>query len=382
MEKKEKEALTCIYCRSSKVILHGKTSTGNRRYRCRHCGRTWVSDKAEIVRPDIVSLTEAYLSGQTFRDLVHIYKSSPLRINKKVREFLEGCPNWEEYLDLSVEKHNVKLAFLIIRSFSAAGVDKNQMYVSMMVDAFSNVILGFEISYVDDYRTWYNLLSRAKQRGINCSIFMFNGSMHIEEAVKKVYPNATLKLFYHRAYRDKELSCCLSRIPLNIKITNDAIFAFNTCRTDSLQKFLGLGDANYLNDVVKKSSELVHRRLKDRLVNRNKIRIEAIYNNFQSRFEKFHMLKSDPYPLVNGWISKFMVQQLDIGFSRLSIYIQKPVITNFKLFSCGQVPIPLNLQADSPKLRMFVVELAVRALQMPIFYNRCEMKFDKCSLMI
>lgn len=80
---KHNENLTCIYCKSSKVIRHGKTATGNRRYRCRSCGKTWVIEKAETIRPDIVSLTEAYLSGRTFRDLVEIYKSSPLRINKK-----------------------------------------------------------------------------------------------------------------------------------------------------------------------------------------------------------------------------------------------------------------------------------------------------------
>jgi len=45
-------------------------------------------------RPDIADIVEAYLTGPTYRDLVNVYHSSPLRINQKIRDFLEGCPNW------------------------------------------------------------------------------------------------------------------------------------------------------------------------------------------------------------------------------------------------------------------------------------------------
>ena len=111
---------SCIYCKSVKVIKHGKTVTGNRRYRCRNCGKTWVLEKNETVRPDLSAIVEAYLSGRTCRDLVSIYHSSPLRINQKIREFLNGCPSWEEYLDACIKKHEPRLVYLIGRNFSCS----------------------------------------------------------------------------------------------------------------------------------------------------------------------------------------------------------------------------------------------------------------------
>jgi hypothetical protein len=92
------------------------------------------------------------------------------------------------------------------------------------------------------------------------------------------------------------------------------------------------------------------------------------------------MIKDDPYPVINGWISLWMLQRLDMGFSRLSIYLQIPCSTSFKKFSCGEKPIVLNLDDESPLLKTFVIEIASRSLQLPIFYARCEMKLDKCSL--
>ncbi len=379
---KQNEKITCIYCKSSKVIRHGKTSTGNRRYRCRNCGRTWVMEKAEIVRPDIASLTEAYLSGRTFRDLVDIYHSSPLRINKKVREFLEGCPNWEEYLDLCAPKHSVRLAYLVGRTFSAATSEKpdHTMFIAMAIDALSNVVIGFELSETDNYQTWFTLLERLRRRNFDVPTFMSNGSIHIEEAVKDIFPNSVVRLFYHRSYRDREVQCCLSRSPINIKLINDAIHAYDICSNQNLSRYLKISNDKFFHEVLKNSPDFFCKRLKERLDNKPKIRVEGLSNAFQARFEKFHMLKSDPFPLVNGWIAKWMVQSLDIGFSRLAIYMQIPVSTSFRAFACGQKPMLNLISIDSPVLKTFIVEIAARALQIPIFYNRCEMKLDKCSL--
>lgn len=377
------EHINCIYCRSHKVIRHGKTSTGNPRYRCRQCGRTWVQEKAEIIRPDPVTLVDAYLSGRTFRDLVEIYHSSPLRINKKVREFLEDCPHWEEYLDLCLSKHHTKMIFLIGRTFAAAVKQKNEhrMFIAMAVDALSTAILGFEVSESDNYQTWYNLLSRMQARGINCSTFMTNGSVHIEEALANVYPNSKVRLFFHRNYRDREIFCCLSRVQINQKLINDAIHTYDICNNQNLAKFLKIMSNDYFQDILRNSSEIFCRRLQERLKEKDTNRIEGLLNAFESRFEKFHMLKSDPFPLVNGWIARWMTQNLDIGFSRLSIYMQVPATTSLQLFSCGQVPPLQFLPSDSTKLKIFIIEIAARSLQLPIFYNRCEMRLDKCSLL-
>lgn len=379
---KTTENFMCIYCRSNKVIRHGKTSTGKPRYRCRQCGRTWVQEKTETVRPDIESLVEAYLSGRTFRDLVEIYKSSPLRINKKIREFLANCPHWEEYLDVCVPKHYVKLAFLVGRTFAAATKQKNEhrMFLAMAIDALSNVVLGFEISEFDNFHVWYTLLSRMKDRGIECPTFMTNGSVHIEEALSKTYSSSNIRLLFHRGYRDREISCCLSRLQINQKLFNDAIVAFQICNNQNLNRYLKMNNNKYFEEILRGSTEFFCRRLRERMENKNKIRIEGIYNAFQTRFEKFHMLKSDPFPLANGWIALRMTQILEIGFSRLSIYMQIPATTSLKLFSCGQAPQIQFLTSDSPKLKNFIIEVSARALQLPIFYNRCEMKLDRCSL--
>jgi transposase-like protein len=103
---------SCPYCRSAKVIKHGTTSVGNTRFRCRNCGKTWVTERKDAGKPDISDVVEAYLNGRTCRDLVEVYHSSPLRINQKIREFLDGCPPWEEYLDSVVKKHEPRLIYL------------------------------------------------------------------------------------------------------------------------------------------------------------------------------------------------------------------------------------------------------------------------------
>jgi transposase-like protein len=372
----------CIYCKSSKVIKHGKTTTGNPRFRCRTCNRTWVLEKNEPLRPDVADITEAYLNGRTCRDLVGIYHSSPLRINQKIREFLAGCPNWEEYLDTCVEKHEPRLIYLIGRTFSSAseGSRNNTMFLGMAVDALSTVVLGYEIGKAETYNLWLTLLDRLNCRGVVCPSFMSNGTKSIEDAVNTVYPYATVRINYHRAYRDKELACCIYRLPINNKLLNDAVKIYNSLENKNLSKYLKTKNEKRIQDFLFESQEEFIKRVKDRLDNKNKIRIEGLSGSFQARFEKFHMLKDEPMPIINGWIARTMLSRLTIGFSRLSLYMQVPATTTFKNFSCGNVPTILDLKEDSPLLKTFVIEVAARSLQLPIIYNRCEMKLDKCSL--
>jgi hypothetical protein len=117
-----------------------------------------------------------------------------------------------------------------------------------------------------------------------------------------------------------------------------------------------------------------------RIDKKEKIRVEGLKVSFQARFEKFHMIKGSPYPLINAWIAKQMLSRLDIGFSRLSLYTQIPSSGSFKNYACGSKPKPLDLREDSPLLRTFVIEISARGLQIPVFYYKCEMKLDKCSL--
>ncbi|MFP4527069.1 MAG: hypothetical protein ACLFQX_00850 [Candidatus Kapaibacterium sp.] len=373
---------SCQFCRSSKVIKHGKTTTGNPRFRCRNCGRTWVLEKNDPVRPDISDITEAYLSGRTCRDLVSIYHSSPLRINQKIREFLEGCPTWEQYLDACHRRHEPRLVNLIGRSFSCAcnGSRNNKMFLAMAVDALSSVVLGFEIARSESRAVWLNLLDRMNCRGMICPSFMANGSRQIEEAVRTVYPYANIRINYHRAFRDKELQCCISRLPINNKLINDAVKLYNSLDNNNLMRYLRSHRDRRMQDILFSSQEDFIRRVKERFDNKNRIRTDGLTSAFQTRFEKFHMLKDDPFPVINGWIARWMLNRTDTGFSRLSLYTQLPSTTTFKRYSCGSLPRMMHLDDDSPLLKTFVIEIAARGLQLPVISAKCEMKLDKCSL--
>jgi len=372
----------CIYCKSFKVIKHGKTSNGNSRYRCRVCGKTWVLEKAETIRPDISDIAEAYLSGRTYRDLVAVYHSSPLRINQKIREFLEGCPHWEEYLDACVEKHEPRLIYLVGREFSCAcrGSNNNRMYLAMAIDGLSSIVLGYEIDSKESNNVWLSLLDRMNCRGIVCPTFMGNGSRHIENAVETVFPYSSLRITYHRTYRDNELLCCLARLAVNSKLIADAVRAYDSLKNNNLSKYLKSLNEQRLKDILFNNPENFIKRLKERMEQRPRTRVDGLVTAFQTRFEKFHMLKDNPYPVINGWITRWMLNRLDVGFSRLSFYTQIPSSTTFKSFSCGNKPYILRLEEDSPLLKSFVIEITARGLQLPVFYFRCEMKLDKCSL--
>ena len=378
----DNKLLICIYCRSTQVIRHGKTSTGNKRYRCRVCGKTWVLEKKEIKRPDVSVLVEEYLQGKTCRDLVEMFHSSPLRVNQKVREYLEGVPLWEKYLDTILENKHSRLVYLVGKSFACAckGTSNNTMFLALAVDSLSNVVLGFQIGKKDSINTWQILLERMQDRGFKPTTFMTNGSKHIEEAAQIVYPDSTLRIFYHKAYRDKELTCCLSRFTINNKLVNDAIKAYDIIKNHNLNNYLLLHYGKTLKDFIVKKPEIFSKRLRQRLENKGQIRIDGLINAFQYRFEKFHMLKGDPIPVINGWIAKAMTDDIYKGFSRLSLLLQVPSRIDFKGFACGALPEKVDLAEHCEELDNFIAEIAARAIHIPIFYSRCEMKIDKCSL--
>ena len=373
---------SCFYCSSLKVIKHGKTSTGNRRYRCRSCGKTWVLEKIQVTRPDLADITEAYLDGKTCRDLVSVYHSSPLRVNQKIREFLDGCPHWEDYLDACVKEHSPRLIYLIGKTFSCSTKESrnNSMYVAMAIDALSTVVLGYEIGQKDSPEVWSGLLERMHSRGISCQTYMSNGNKNIEDTIHRISPESSSRIFYHRAYRDQEIACCLSRVPINNKLISDSIKAYESIKNQSLNDYLKKRNYKRFKEMLLAAPAHFTKRLKERIDSRPRIRIEGLSSAFQTRFEKFHMLKDDPYPLINGWIAKWMLTRLEVGYSRLAVYIQEPCVTSFKIFSCGQMPILLELKEDSYLLQNFVVEVATRGLQIPLFYSKCEMKLEKCSL--
>jgi transposase-like protein len=360
--------LVCPFCHSPKVVKHGKTSANKLRLRCISCKRTWVKDGVNRQCPDFGRLTEAYLSGSSYRDLRSFYRSSPIRINQKIREYLEGCPSWEEYLDACTSKHESRLIHLVGKKFkaSAGENDEHTMYLALAIDALSTVVLGFEIGECESENVWLSLLDRMNCRGIVCPTFMSYGFRIIEDAIKVVFPySETLHNFTRTCY-DKHLKDEIRRSVDTKKLIMEAISAHMMESSCKLEDYLIIFKDRRMKQIVLDSKEYFVRRLQERISQMSQTRFEGLLGAFQNRFKKFHMIKYDPYPIINAWIAWWMLEPLPIGFSRLSLYLQWPCETHFKNFNCGTLPRPLGFPINSPEMRTFVVELAVRSLQLPV----------------
>ena len=373
----------CIYCDSTRVVKHGKTPKGQVRFRCRNCGKTWVSDKKPVTRPEMSKIAASYLDGVTYRELVEIYHSSPQRINQKIREFLEGCPRWEDYLDAYINEHTPKMVYLVSLPFSCQCKQNNgnTMYAGFAIDALSTVILGFETGTENNFELWDKLISNLKRREIKSSTFMTNGIRPIEEAVLKYYPKAEMKINYHRAYRDREIKCCLKRDFLNDKIVRDAAQIFKNLNNKNIRSYINLMKGETIQDFLDRNQLDFINRLKYRLDNKSTLRIEGLIKKFVQRFEKFHMLKDDPTPLINGLIARKMLKETDMGFSRLSLYAQVPSITDFSDFACATMPKDLDLKLTGETFKVFLIELAARSVELPVIISRCDLRSERCCLL-
>ena len=360
--------LICPFCNSSRIIKHGKTSAGIQRYRCMYCHKTWVENEVPKKTPDVGALTEAYLSGYSYRDLRSIYHSSPIRINQKIREYLLGCSNWEEYLDACTPKHESRLIHLVGKKFKCkmGGNKEHSMFLALAIDALSTVVLGFELGRSESTNVWVRLLDRMNCRGFVCPTFMSYGFKAIDEALKIVFPYSTTFNNYTRACYDKQLKNELYFEPDIKKLIREAINAYKITQSTKLANYLVIFKDKRMKQIVLDSQDCFINRLQERISKKPTIRFEGLLRAFQKRFEKFHMIKYDPFPIINGWIGWWMLVPLPIGFSRLSLYLQHPHETHFKNFNCGTLPLPLNLPINSPEMKTFIVELAVRSVHIPI----------------
>ncbi|MFC2084021.1 hypothetical protein ACFLS9_03105 [Bacteroidota bacterium] len=338
------------------------------RFRCRYCQRTWIKSKLTRTNPDFGALADAYLSGYSYRDLRSIYPNSPSRINQKVREYLLGCPHWEEYLDSCSPKHEARLIHLVGTKFNCTSEDndENCMFLGMAIDALSTVVLGFQIGKRESKDLWVTLLDRLNCRGIICPTFMSYGSKVIEDSLKIVFPYASSYNNFTRAYYDKNLTNKLYHSIDRRKLILEAINAYKSNRSYPLNDYLVIFKDKRNKDLILNSQEHFINRLQERIQMRSRLRFEGLLSAFRDRFEKFHMIRFNPLPIINGWIARWMLIPLPIGFSRLSLYLQSPCKTQFRSFNCGNLPEPLNLPIDSLEMRTFVVELAVRSLHIPI----------------
>ena len=350
--------LVCPFCHSSRIVKHGRTSANTLRYRCLSCKRTWVKDGCSRPGPDLGALAESYLSGSSYRDLRSLYRSSPIRINQKLREYLDAC----------TPKHESRLIHLVGRKFKAKVNDSGEhsMYLALAIDALSTVVLGFEIGDCESENVWLSLLDRMNCRGFACPTFMSYGFKVVEDALKVVFPYSETLHNFTRTYYDKQLKEELSHSFDTRKLILEAVrdnINDGSCR---LEDYLVIFKDKRMKQIVLNSKEYFLRRLQERMIQQPCTRFEGLLGAFEKRFEKFHMIKYDPYPVVNAWIAWWMLDPLPIGFSRLSLYLQCPCETHFRNFNCGTLPRPLQLPLDDPATRNFVVELAVRSLQIPV----------------
>jgi len=365
---KSVDNVKCPFCNSSRVNKHGKTSTENQRFRCRYCKKTWVTNVISKKKTNFGALAEAYLGGYSYRDLHSIYPNSPTRINQKIREYLLGCCDWEEYLDACSPKHESRLIHLVSKKFACTS-DANSgncRTVAMAIDALSTVVLGYEIGKKDTKDLWITLLDRLNCRGFNCPTFMSYGSKQIESALKVVYPHSAAFNNFTRARYDKSLKNKLYYSIDNRDLILEAINAYEHNQTHHLNNYLMIFKNKKMKDLVLSSQDDFVNRLRDRIKMKSLTRFEGLLAAFQKRFQKFHMIKYDPKPIINGWIGWWMLAPLPIGFSRLSLYIQHPCETHFQNFNCGTLPKLLDLSLESQEMKTFVVELAVRSLHIPI----------------
>jgi transposase-like protein len=236
----EKEYKTnCIYCYSSNVIKHGTTATGKHRLRCRSCNKTWIIEKNDFVRPDFCQIVEKYLEGNTCRELVSLYHSSPLRINQKIRNYLQYLPSWEEYLDLSAKNHFRRIIFLLGKKFACNcnQSNSNSMLLAVAIDAVSSVVLGFEIGVDGEYNIWTKLLNRMRKRKILAPSFLTNGSKIIEDAINLIYPKSTIRIFFNRFLQDTEQDSLNNYVKINDKFYKNAINSYKFIKKPNFNNF-------------------------------------------------------------------------------------------------------------------------------------------------
>jgi len=374
------EILKCKYCSSSSTIKYGKTSKGTLRYKCKDCGKTWVNDSDKNAgKPPIYELVEQYLGGKSFRELVPFYKSSPLRINQKIREFLEETPHWEGYLDKVIGRHQPQIIYMMGESFSCQvkGENLNSKYLALAIDGISSMVIGYEIGDSNSKELWEKLIKRLKTRGIMTTTFFSSGALPIVNNVKKYYPDAVHRINFAKSYRNKEISCCLFKLPSKTKLILDVINMYNSLENKNLKDYLenqiGINFQKYISRNQGEFLEYLENRFDLTIV-----RIENLTEEFKKRFDKFHMVKHDPWPLVNGWIAYNMLCNFNgENYNRLWLYGFLPKESNFELYSKNEKPDISYLKSE--ELKPFILELGYRILQLPMRVSHCELDIEQCA---
>ena len=371
----------CVYCQSQNAVKHGKSRAGYPRFRCRDCGKTWIFNDEKTERPEINALIEDYLDGATLRSLTSSIKTSPMRINQKIRQTLSTTMEWENFVDSVSANHQPSIVYLMGRTFacSAPGSNDNNMFIAMAVDGMSSFVLGYEVAGKDKFEVWDNLLSRLSKRS-NVNQFIGNGNLHLEKAITQNFPMAEIKINFHKLYREKEINCCLTKLPVKQKLLLDTIRYYQILQNQQLDQILRSDYNSSFQTFLSEHYEEFINYVDHRCNSKNNAKIEDLIDDFRARFERFHSIKDDPRPIVNGWIASKMLNSMNTGFSRLSLYLQRPVEYSFKDFLEQKKPKSIKFRRESMDLRRFVIEVGTRVLQLPLTSKRCELKIENCEI--
>ena len=372
----------CVKCGSLQFVKHGLTQAGVQRFRCIDCSKTWTLGTGETPTVDLANISQQYLDGKTIRELVKYYPTSPVRINHQVRAYLEQCPDWHNFVDTLVPNHNPKQIYLSGKKFNCSwkGGQANKMFVAFAIDAMTSLVIAYKVSFSDSDEIWMDLLTNLKSRNIRTNSFLTNGSENSQEALNRVFPETDKRITFHKNYRDKELGCCLSKLSPSDKLIGDATKIYFLNGNLKLAHFLGYKNEDLLFSFLMKNRVVFMEILKDRLFARTKLYNDNLPYMFQKRFEKFHLLKDDPCPIINGWIANCMLQSDNNGINRLALYTQEPYAISFKKFAVNDIK-PLRYNNISSKyIERLLLEVAARGLELPIYVSECSFDINKCLL--
>lgn len=367
----KKNNISCIYCNSHSVIKHGKTRSGDSRFRCKECEKTWVKGIVIYNKPDISAIAESYLLGYSICELVPFYKSSPHRINMKIREFLGETQSWEIFLDKNSEVRNTNVVYLqgVWFNCSYNSPEDNSMFVAFAIEGLSSNIIGFEIAEGNTEQVWEKLLSRMQQRGYKVKTFLTRDIKAMESPVNKYFEDSRLKLYLHKLNRDKEVAhqcCLLENKTLRDKLIDDALKFYSKLDNQSYSSYLRNKFDMDIRTCINSDCEGFFSCMMKNCGKESESRLEQLLLEFEGRFEKFHALKSEPYAIINAWVGLYMLRPMECGFTRYSLYNQVPCKCSFACFASNHNDEQCEFIPNQKELNSFANEITIRALHLPI----------------
>lgn len=363
--------ISCIYCQSESVIKHGKTRSGDPRFRCKDCEKTWVKGIVVYNKPDISAVAESYLLGHSIRELVPFYKSSPHRINMKIREYLGETQSWESFLDKNSEIRTTDVVYLQGVRFNCSynSPENNEMFVAFAIEGLSSQIIGFEIAEDNTEDVWTKLIARLSKRGYKVKTFLTRDIKAVENSVTKYFEDSRVKLYLHKLNRDKEVAnrcCVLENTTLRDKLIDDALKFYSKLDNQSYTSYLKNRFDMDIKTCIKQDCDRFFECMTKNCGTESESRLEQLLVEFNNRFEKFHALKTDPYIIINAWVGLHMLRPMECGFTRYSLYNQLPCKCSFACFASNHNDEQCEFIPNQRELCDFANEVTIRALHLPI----------------